>query len=165
MCSGCGKSEKERFIEKLENDKGFVCDESTCIHNQDIENHINGIDMYSFLVYTFNFNANDFTLGYSYTSYQNNETVTDENYVATYNYENDEIFAKKGVSTIYEYNYQTHKLVKKEIYSMYNKSYDCLYKNDKDISEKCSYLKEKCEDVKGMFYNYLGDYSINDLIE
>ena len=148
MCSGCGKSEKDRFIKKLENGNGFVCDESTCIHNQDIENHINGIDMYSFLVYTFNFNNNDFTLGFSFTSYKNNETVTDENYVATYNYENDEIFAKTGVSTIYEYNYQTHKLVKKEIYSMYNESYDCL-----------------CEDVKGKFYNYLGDYSINDLIE
>ena len=155
------KTEKDKFIEQLEENKGFKCDESLCSYEYEEEKHNNGIDHYLKLGHFFDFDNELFNAGYAVTDFKNNDIYYEDSWGATYYYSANNIYSR---TSNYEYNYQTNILTNKEVYSMQNKTYNCSSENEYFIREKCSYLREKCETVKGMFYTYLGDYSVDDLL-
>ena len=42
---------------------------------------------------------------------------------------------------------------------------DCYTTSNSALIEKCEILQEKCRIVRGVFFNYLGDFEIDDIKE
>ena len=165
LICGCS-NQKTEFIKYIQ-DIGFDSgdDTSSCYKNDTTEENINNYLRLYELKHGFEFYDNIFSISYSNNIYTDTDLVSWDTWYASYNYSEDVAAANiaDNPNVTYIYFDNDSKIITKKFNS--NTEDDCYTTSNSALIEKCEILQEKCRIVRGVFFNYLGDFEIDDIKE
>ena len=172
--TGCSeiksKTKLELFMEKLE-ENGFTCNKESliCIYeNQDV---IDKPEVYDskYLSHTFDLENHIYSTRYRIFGTNNiNGNVYEDDRTSIYNYEEDKSYS---IVDNYKYDCQTNLISftpgigsRQQVYNCNDNIsiYDIYYYW---VTPKCPLVKQQCDVAKRSMSSYMGDYTIDDLLE
>lgn len=164
ISTGC-TAKWDNFSKKMQEDQGFDCHEDVCSKYIIKDNYQNEKTFYGEeMRHLFAFRNNEFEFNHRLLLIENDNLVEENSYDIVYNYKMKKFtVARYNITNFrYDYDYDNHTIREVRILSsIMPQTYSCYTLN---YSKICDYIRDKCDVAKGIFNTYLGNYSIDELI-